>query len=120
MKISPHVNIYKFPLTAISSISNRISGLYLSGIFISGGILLGLDKKKYILDKYNELEKYQKKILNYSVIVPSTYHTLGGIRHFLWDKKPHLITNKIGHKSSIALFSLSLTLPIIIENIILK
>ena len=34
MKISPHVNIYKFPITAISSITNRISGLYLTGVFI--------------------------------------------------------------------------------------
>ena len=64
MKISPHVNIYKFPLTAISSITNRISGLYLTGIFISGGILLGLDKKNYIIDKYDKLETYQKKMIN--------------------------------------------------------
>lgn len=120
MKISPHVNIYKFPLTAISSITNRVSGLYLTGVFVSGGIIVGLDKKDYILDKYNKLENYQKKILNYSVIIPSTYHTLGGIRHYIWDKNPKMITNKLGHRSSLALFGLSLTLPIIIENIIFK
>ena len=31
MKISPHVQIYKFPITAISSITNRLTGLSMSG-----------------------------------------------------------------------------------------
>ena len=36
--ISPHVNIYKFPLTAVSSITNRLTGLYLTGLFIGSGL----------------------------------------------------------------------------------
>ena len=36
--ISPHVNIYRFPITAISSITNRITGVYLTGIFIGSGL----------------------------------------------------------------------------------
>ena len=32
--ISPHVNIYKFPITAVSSITNRLTGLALTGLFI--------------------------------------------------------------------------------------
>ena len=120
MKISPHVNIYKFPITAISSITNRISGLYLTGVFISGGFLLGMDKKNYILEKYEKLENYQKKIVNYSLVFPVTYHTIGGIRHFIWDKNPKLITNKFGHRSSIAIFGLSLTLPFVIEKLTFK
>lgn len=120
MKISPHVNIYKFPLTAISSITNRISGLYLTGAFIGGGILLGSGQKDFAVKKYNNLENYQKKLLNYSLIVPSTYHTLGGIRHFLWDRKPSLINNKFAYRSSAAIFGLSLTLPFFIEKMINK
>ena len=34
-KISPHVEIYKFPITAISSITNRVTGLALTGYFLS-------------------------------------------------------------------------------------
>ena len=37
-KISLHVQIYKFPITAISSISTRLSGFYLTGCFIGFGI----------------------------------------------------------------------------------
>ena len=31
------------------------------------------------------------------------YHTLGGIRHHVWDFKPNLMTNSIAHFSSIGL-----------------
>lgn len=121
MKISPHVQIYKFPLSAISSISNRISGLYLTGVFIGGGLILAINKEKELLEKYNHLEKYQKKLINYSFILPTTYHTLGGIRHFIWDKYPNLLTNKIGKQSSLIMFGLTLTLPVIlIEKDIFK
>ena len=40
-KISPHVQIYKFPITAISSITNRVTGLGITGMYIGlGGSLL--------------------------------------------------------------------------------
>lgn len=120
MKISPHVQIYKFPLSALSSISNRITGLYLTGVFIGGGIVLGINKEKELIDKYNNLKNYQQKIINYSLILPTTYHTLGGIRHFIWDKYPKLLTNKIGRQSSLVMFGLTLTLPLIIEPQIFK
>ncbi len=33
--VSPHVTIYKFPVTAISSITNRVTGIALSiGLFL--------------------------------------------------------------------------------------
>ena len=44
-KLSPHVTIYKFPITAISSIATRLSGVYLSGLFIGGGIIKLVNKE---------------------------------------------------------------------------
>ena len=38
-KISPHVQIYKFPITAISSITNRVTGLALTGYYLGFGML---------------------------------------------------------------------------------
>lgn len=113
-KISPHVNIYKFPITAISSISTRLSGLYLTGLFVGSGIYQLSGQNLELQKKYNQLENYQKKLLNFSVILPTTYHTLGGIRHFIWDKYPQLLTNTKVTKSSYLLFGLTLaTTPII-------
>lgn len=116
-KISPHVNIYKFPVTALSSISTRLSGLYLTGIFVGSGIYQLSGKDFQLHQKYNQLENYQKKLINFSLILPSTYHTLGGIRHFVWDKYPQLLTNVKVAKSSYLLIGLSLGLTPLIDKL---
>ncbi len=102
--ISPHVNIYKFPITAISSITNRVTGLYLTGLFIGGG-LYQLTGKNDLQKKYEQLENPYKRLFHYSILFPTTYHTFGGIRHFLWDKYPSIfLNNKSVVKSSLILF----------------
>ena len=116
-KISPHVNIYKFPITAISSISTRLSGLYLTGVFVGSGIYQLSGKDWQLHQKYNQLENYKKKIINYSLILPTTYHTLGGIRHFVWDKYPQLLTNVKVAKSSYLLIGLSLGITPLIDKL---
>lgn len=118
--ISPHVSIYKFPLTAISSIATRLSGLYLTGAFIGLGLVKFADKEEFYYNKYNSLETKYKTILNYSLIAPATYHTYGGIRHFIWDKYPKLLNNKAVVRSSYLLFGITGISSILFENIIKK
>ena len=101
-QISPHVSIYKFPLTALSSITNRITGIVLSGGFIVIGISSFFPKQQaMILKKYDTTH-----ILRWEPILffPIIFHTLGGIRHFLWDYKPQLLSNTKVTKSSYILF----------------
>ena len=98
--ISPHVSIYKFPVTALSSITNRITGVVLSGGFIIIGISSFFPKQQEtILQKYESL-RIIKPILFFPIIL----HTFGGIRHFLWDFKPQLLSNSKVTKSSYILF----------------
>ena len=115
--ISPHVTIYKFPVTAISSIATRLSGLYMSGLFVAGGIY-NLYYKDDIFKKYDKLNDNYKKIINYSLILPSTYHTMGGIRHFIWDKYPHLLKNHKVNLASSLLIGSSLGITYLIEKIL--
>ena len=112
--ISPHVNIYKFPITALSSIATRLSGLYLSGAYVGFGIgtLCGVN----FVEKYKELENYKKRFINYTIITPSVYHTLGGMRHFIWDKYPSLLTNNKVTKSFYMLFVATIGTSIMVEN----
>ncbi len=112
--LSPHVAIYKFPVTAISSIANRLSGLYLSGVFVGYGMshLVGFE----IDDHYERLSGYKRSIFDISMLLPMTYHTLGGARHFLWDKYPSLLTNVKVARSSYALFGVTLGTSIITER----
>lgn len=118
--ISPHVSIYKFPVTAISSILTRVSGVYLSGLFIAGGISKLVNKDKYLYDKYNNLNYNLKTAFHYTIIFPSVYHTYGGLRHFIWDKYPKLLTNKSVPKSSYLLFGLTGISSILAEKLINK
>ena len=118
--ISPHVTIYKFPVTAISSIATRITGVYLSGLFVAGGISKLIEKDKYLCDKYSNLNSNLKTAFHYSIIFPSVYHTYGGIRHFIWDKYPKLLNNKSVAKSSFILFGLSSLTSILTEKLINK
>ena len=118
--ISPHVTIYKFPVTAISSILTRISGVYLSGLFVVGGISKLINKDELIYKKYNTLNNTVKTAINYSIIAPFTYHTYGGLRHFIWDKYPTLLTNSSVAKSSYLLFGLTGISSILAERLINK
>ena len=118
--ISPHVTIYKFPITAISSIATRLSGLYLSGLFTIGGVACYLKREDEIKNMYLTLDNKYQSAINYSIIIPTTYHTLGGMRHLIWDKYPKLLNNKSVARSSIVLFGLTGISCYFIENKILK
>ena len=117
-KISPHVSIYKFPITAVTSILNRGTGVALSGMFVLSGTSLALGKNP--LDHYNKLQPWQKTLVNYGVLFPNIYHAFGGIRHMVWDKFPKLLHNSAVHKSSLILISSSLITTILSEKIIIN
>ena len=118
--ISPHVSIYKFPVTAISSISTRVSGVYLTGLFIATGISKLTNTDTYFYNKYKNLDNNIQSLFHYSLITPTIYHTFGGIRHFIWDKYPKLLTTKSVAKSSYLIFGLSAITSVLSENIIKK
>ena len=113
-KISPHVNIYRFPITAISSISNRISGLILTGAFLGTGSCCFFNLN--LLEEYHKQSKINKKIINYLMIGSTSYHTLGGIRHIIWDRYPNLLNNKQVAQSSYYLFGSSLLISYFFEK----
>lgn len=116
--ISPHVQIYKFPLTALSSITNRITGLGISGMYIGLGTSYLFNQN--LLEYYDKANQPVKTIVNYTILFPNIYHTCGGIRHFIWDKYPQFITKQLVHRSSLALFGVSILSTILSEKFILK
>ena len=46
----------------------------------------------------------------FSVAFPLVYHYLGGLRHFVWDSKPDLLTNVDVEKASYGLVGASLVI----------
>ena len=117
-KVSPHVQIYNFPITAISSITNRVTGLGITGMYIGLGSSLLFTKN--VFELYDKAPQPAKSIINYTVLFPNIYHTFGGIRHFVWDKYPKYLTNVKVQNSSIAILGLSVISTIFTESYILK
>ena len=73
-----------------------------------------------LLDYYDKTNQIVKTFVNYTILFPNIYHTYGGLRHFIWDKYPELITKQLVHRSSVALFGISILSTILSEKFILN
>ena len=115
--VSPHVLIYAFPIAAISSITNRVTGCALSVgcaglgtielVFGSGSCIQFMD---YIGSQGFIIASAAK----FSVAFPVTYHYLGAMRHFAWDHSPELLgSNAEVSKQSYILFGSATALSVI-------
>ena len=103
-KISPHLTIYKFPITAISSITNRVTGLGLTGLYLGYGLSRFTNADNTIQNTFNQLGDNTKRCLFFPPVFSATYHTFGGIRHIILDKYPTYLNNHAMKKSSLLLF----------------
>jgi succinate dehydrogenase / fumarate reductase cytochrome b subunit len=85
--LSPHVQIYKMPFTAILSISHRITGVALA----VGTIVLGywLASAAYGPVAYGHAQVVLGSLLGKLVLFGWTaalfFHLCNGIRHLFWD-----------------------------------
>jgi succinate dehydrogenase (ubiquinone) cytochrome b560 subunit len=105
--VSPHVTIYAFPIAALSSITNRVTGVALSvgcaglaSIEIVGGSGTALEVMQMIGSSGMLVAAGAK----FSVAFPVSYHYLGALRHIAWDSKPDMLTNVGVEKGSYYLF----------------
>lgn len=85
--VSPHLQVYKLPLTAMLSISHRISGI----VNTLGALLL-----VYVLAKaaggpdsfdgtHAVLTSWFGKLVLFGFTLSLYYHFCNGIRHLFWD-----------------------------------
>lgn len=85
--LSPHLQTYRLPITALMSISHRITGaaLIFGAIFISAWFIAAVMGEEY----YNQLMAFSKSKLGIFVLAGWSlalfYHLFNGIRHLLWD-----------------------------------
>ena len=116
--LSPHLSIYRFPITAISSITNRVSGIYITGSLIAGIFfsIINEETKNNLYIKYDSLNWYNKKIFHCLFVYPFGYHFMGGVRHLIWDSFPHLLTKSKVASSSKILFISALLPTLLLEN----
>lgn len=107
--VSPHVTVYAFPIAAISSITNRVTGCALSMGAAGLGAAELLGGSGTALSIMQTIGSSDSMMLvasaKFCVAFPVSYHYLGAIRHLVWDAKPeYLTTNEEVEKSSYLLF----------------
>jgi succinate dehydrogenase (ubiquinone) cytochrome b560 subunit len=113
--VSPHVTIYAFPVTALSSITNRVTGILLSvGCFGVASIELvgGSGSALSVLQTIGDSSWLLAATAKGAVAFPVTYHYLGGLRHWAWDYRPELLTNVDAAQSSYYLVGASIVLTL--------
>ena len=112
--VSPHVTIYSFPIAALTSITNRVTGVALSiGAFslASVELLNGSGSAMLLMQDINAATgPVVGTMAKFSVSFPLIYHYLGGVRHLAWDNFPDMLTNVDVTKASYALVGGSLVL----------
>jgi succinate dehydrogenase / fumarate reductase cytochrome b subunit len=85
--LSPHLQIYRLPLSGISSILNRITGvgMTLASVMIVWWFAAGAFSAGY----FEFVDGLMTSILGHLVLIGSLaalwYHMLNSIRHLIWD-----------------------------------
>ena len=106
--LSPHLQVYRLPLTAILSISHRLSGVILGFSYIL--FVLFIIMPIFEIDLFFYLDNIYSKIVMNIMVFVLFYHMLNGIRHMVWDFGYGFKKNNPTLSSYLVIFlSLSLT-----------
>jgi len=85
--LSPHLSVYKFKYTLVTSILNRLTGLALSlGLLLFVYWLTALSSGAQAYARALPLLSHvAAKALYAGLLVAFCYHLVAGIRHLIWD-----------------------------------
>jgi len=90
--LSPHLQIYRFPMTGIMSIMHRITGgaLYFGTLLVVCWLLAASISEQ----AFDLVSTVYGSWLGQAVLLGYTWalihHMLGGIRHFVWDTASYI------------------------------
>lgn len=85
--LSPHLQVYKLPLTGIISITHRLTGVILAlGLIVyTASFFIILQGNAEYLDLQSVLNNSLVQIAVWFFIYALFFHLCHGIRHLLWD-----------------------------------
>ena len=109
MPMSPHVTVFAFPMVAITSITNRVTGCALSVgcAGLGAAELLGSGNALALMEWTATHGMLMTAAAKFAVAFTASYHYGGGLRHFLWDYRPEYLSNEVAEKSSWQLIGFS-------------
>jgi len=87
--MSPHITIYSFPMPAVMSITNRITGVAWSFVIAGAGwgalMYPGDSAAMLAMVKAMEIPLWLMVSGKFALLWPFVYHTINSIRHLVWD-----------------------------------
>ena len=86
--LSPHVTIYAFPVSAISSVAHRITGLGLTAGFYTIGVTAALGGDAAAVAQTVGSIPVLGALVKAEMAGGMVYHTLLGVRHLYWERFP--------------------------------
>lgn len=84
---SPHLQVYRLPLTGIISITHRMTGVFLSGgLVLFVGIVAAIATGSEIYDRLQAILQWWPVLVVYwGFVYALFFHLCHGIRHLFWD-----------------------------------
>ena len=112
--ISPHLQIYRMPITAVLSVLHRGTGAVLFlGLLLMIAVLASIASGE---DNWLIMQEFLSSWLGYLILFGFTfslyYHLCNGIRHLLWDIGKGLSVSSL-HKSAIIVLLSSVILTLL-------
>jgi succinate dehydrogenase / fumarate reductase, cytochrome b subunit len=85
--LSPHLQVYKLPLTGIISITHRITGVALCcGLLLLGAMLVSVASGELAYAAMQTwLHTLWVQLIFWANILALNFHICHGIRHLIWD-----------------------------------
>lgn len=85
--LSPHLQVYRLPLTGLISITHRMTGVFLSlclVLLLALLVVLALGESSYIAMQ-QLMDFWLFKLVYWGIIFSLYFHLCHGLRHLLWD-----------------------------------
>lgn len=85
--LSPHLQVYRLPLTALTSITHRITGVILSigAVAVVAMLIAAADGSQTYQVAYDLATSWAGRIILVAFTLALYYHLCAGLRHLVWD-----------------------------------
>lgn len=109
--MSPHLQVYKLPMTAILSILHRATGaiLFFGALFLVIVLIMAMLGEQTWSMMQGLLEGWFGYLVLFGLIFSLYYHLCNGIRHLFWDVGMGFDPKRT-QQSGIAVIAVSITL----------
>lgn len=114
--LSPHISIYRWPVTMAMSIAHRVSGaaLYVGTIFLAAW-LAGVACGKETFEMINTVcDSFLGRTVLFLYTLALVHHLVGGVRHLFWDVNPALLEKHCATRVARATIFISIILTLLI------